>query len=110
MEVLNRSISLHGEKTLLIIDEYHMLSDAQKDKLFGWMEDRLRGYVGEQAKRFFKIELSKLSRYEPINGCKRHEFTDFFSCPLATTPGRRSRRHCKLFWWPIALTPGTKSG
>lgn len=82
MEVLNRSISLHGEKTLLIIDEYHMLSDAQKDKLFGWMEDRLRGYVGEQAKRFFKIELSKLSRYEPINRCKDMNSPIFFRAPL----------------------------
>lgn len=81
MEVLNRSISLHGEKTLLIIDEYHMLSDAQKDKLFGWMEDRLRGYVGEQAKRFFKIELSKLSRYEPINRCKDMNSPIFFVPP-----------------------------
>jgi replication-associated recombination protein RarA len=39
VEVLNKKISLHGDKTLLIIDEYHMLSDAQKDKLFSWMED-----------------------------------------------------------------------
>jgi replication-associated recombination protein RarA len=39
VEVLNKKISLHGDKTLLIIDEYHMLSDAQKDNLFSWMED-----------------------------------------------------------------------
>lgn len=39
VEVLNKKISQHGDKTLMIIDEYHMLSDGQKDKLFGWMQD-----------------------------------------------------------------------
>ena len=48
--------------------------------LAGW-RDRLRGYVGEQAKRFFKIELSKLSRYEPINRCKDMNSPIFFVPP-----------------------------
>jgi len=40
MELLDRAVGVHGERVLLILDEYHMLNEAHKGQLFDWIEGK----------------------------------------------------------------------
>jgi len=40
VELLDSAVGNHGERVLLILDEYHMLAEAQKHQLFEWIEEK----------------------------------------------------------------------
>jgi len=40
VELLDSAVGGHGERVLLILDEYHMLAEAQKAQLFEWIEEK----------------------------------------------------------------------
>ncbi|CAE8619805.1 unnamed protein product [Polarella glacialis] len=111
VELLNKDLGVHGEKVLLIIDEYHMLADAQKAQLFEWIEEKAAGLqVVLVANRIDSRDKERIQNYRSASLLEARLSRQVLNDKLEHTDiGIQNKEHLRLWFSTSRLVFGEES-